>query len=159
MPAGKQAKRLFTGRPSEREGALIPILQELQEKHRYLPAEELEEISRRLEIPLSRVFSVATFYAQFSLEPRGRHLIRVCLGTACYVRGAPQVLDELHRRLGVGPSGLSQDGRVSVEAVRCLGACALAPVVTANGRYLRGMTPAKVGKLLQELLEDDRWVG
>ncbi len=65
-------------------------------------------------------------------------------------------MDELHRRLGVGPSGLSQDGQVSVEVVRCLGACALAPVVTANGRYFRGMTPAKVGKLLQELLEDER---
>lgn len=157
MPQGRSGRRLFTDRPSEREGTLIPTLQRLQERLRHLPAAELEEISHRLEIPLSRVFGVAAFYSQFSLQPRGKHLIRVCLGTACHVRGASHVLDELNHRLAVSKDGLSEDGLVSVEAVRCLGACALAPVVVAvDGRYLGGMTPAKVGKLLQELLGGER---
>jgi NADH-quinone oxidoreductase subunit E len=157
MAMGKPARRLFTGSPAPHEGALIPALQELQEKLRHLPAAGLAEISERLGIPLSRVFGVATFYSQFSLQPRGKHVIRVCLGTACHVRGASQVLEELHRRLAVGEDGLSADGLVSVEPVRCLGACALAPVVVgADGRYFGGMTPAKVGKFLQELRGGER---
>lgn len=148
---------MFTGLPAPHEGALIPTLQDHQRRLRHLPAAELAEIGRQLEIPLSRVFGVATFYSQFSLEPRGKHLIRVCLGTACHVRGASQVLDELNHKLAVGKDGLSADGLVSVEAVRCLGACALAPVVVAvDGKYLGGMTTTKVGKLLQELLGGER---
>lgn len=157
MLAEKSAKRLFTGRPTEQEGALIPTLQGLQERLRHLPAAELVATSHRLGIPLSRVLGVATFYSQFSLQPRGKHLIRVCVGTACHVRGASEVLHELKGTLAVGADGQSDDGLVSVEAVRCLGACALAPVVVVGDRrYLGGMTPAKVGKLVRELRGEER---
>ncbi|MGY4706184.1 NADH-quinone oxidoreductase subunit NuoE family protein [Candidatus Bipolaricaulota sp. J31] len=141
-----------------REGAgtsssLIPLLQAIQRRRGYLPPEALEEVARHLKVPLSRVYGVATFYAQFSLKPKGKHLVRVCLGTACHVRGAPRVLEEIKRRFEVGENGLSRDGAVSVEEVRCVGACALGPVVVVNGEYWGRMTSAKVRDLVRSLRE------
>ncbi len=131
-------------------GALIPMLQELQAELGWLPKPALEEVARRLDLPLGRVYGVASFYSQFSLKPRGKHVLRVCLGTACHVRGASAVLGELDRFLSLDEDGLSEDGRVTVEQVRCLGACALAPVVvTADGNYHGGMTPTKVRSLVE----------
>ncbi|MGC9530064.1 MAG: NAD(P)H-dependent oxidoreductase subunit E [Candidatus Bipolaricaulaceae bacterium] len=133
--------------------ALIPALQGLQQELGYLPAEAMEAVAAKLGVPLSRVYGVATFYSQFSLKPRGRHLIRVCVGTACHVRGAPEVFDELARFLEVDEDGLSRDRQVAVETVRCLGACALAPVVVAvDGKYYGGMSPAKARALLKRLV-------
>lgn len=134
-------------------GALIPLLQRIQGSFGYLPAEALEEVARGLGIPLSRIYGVATFYSQFSLKPKGKHLVRVCLGTACHVRGAPKILEELKRRLGVGDEGISEDGLVSLETVRCVGTCALGPVVVADGEYWGRMTPAKVEELVRALKE------
>lgn len=120
-----------------------------------MPPESLREVAQALRVPVSRVYGVATFYAQFSLKPKGKHLVRVCLGTACYVRGAPQVLAELRRQLAVGEDGLSLDGTVSLEEVRCLGACALAPVVTVDGEYWGRMAPTRVRELVRRLRTKD----
>ncbi len=131
------------------------MLQDLQADLGWLPKQALQEVARKLGLPLGRVYGVATFYSQFSLKPRGKHVLRVCLGTACHVRGAPAVLGELDRFLRLGEDGLSEDGQVTVEPVRCLGACALAPVVvTADGRYHGAMTPAKVRSLVEKLVGD-----
>ena len=110
-------------------------------------------MAKHLKLPASHVYGVATFYAQFSLTPKGKHSVRVCLGTACHVRGALKVLEEIKRRLAVGDDGLSRDGTVSVEEVRCVGACALGPVVVVDGEYWGRMTPAKVEELVRTLRE------
>jgi len=108
-------------------------------------------VAKHLKLPVSHVYGVATFYTQFSLRPKGKHLVRVCLGTACHVRGAPQVLEELKRQLGVGEEGISEDGLVSLETVRCVGACALGPVVVVDDEYWGRMTPAGVEELVRAL--------
>ncbi len=108
-------------------------------------------MAKHLKLPVSHVYGVATFYTQFSLRPKGKHLVRVCLGTACHVRGAPQVLEELKRQLGVGEEGISEDGLVSLETVRCVGACALGPVVVVDDEYWGRMTPAGVEELVRAL--------
>lgn len=141
----------YRGKPS----SLVPALQAIQRRFGYLPPEALRAVARVLGVPLSRVYGVATFYAQFTLHPRGEHVVRVCLGTACHVRGAPLVLEELSRALEVDAHGLSKDGRVCVEVVRCLGACALAPVVVVNQQYYGGMTPGKIRALVRKLLEEE----
>ena len=133
--------------------SLIPLLQRIQDHFGYLPPEGLEEVAKHLKLPASHVYGVATFYAQFSLTPKGKHSVRVCLGTACHVRGALKVLEEIKRRLEVGDDGLSRDGTVSVEEVRCVGACALGPVVVVDGEYWGRMTPAKVEELVRTLRE------
>lgn len=133
--------------------SVIPVLQEIQGEIGWLPEPALEAVARGLQVPLSQVYGVATFYSQFSLKPRGKRLLRVCFGTACYVRGAPQVFEELEKLLGLREDRLSQDGQVEVEVVRCLGACALAPVVVApDGQYHGGMTPAKARALVKSIL-------
>ncbi len=153
MSRPKGSRRLFRTTPDREAGELIPALQEIQEKHGYLPEKELRRVAQTLKMPLSRVVGVATFYAQFSLKPKGKHIIRVCLGTACHVRGGDKVFEELLRSLNIGPDGTNPDHEVAVEAVRCLGACALAPVVVSiDGKYYGGMTPAKARDLVQEIL-------
>lgn len=114
------------------DGALIPVLQGAQEIYGYLPAEVLETISEGLEIPFSEVFGVVTFYSQFHLKPRGRNIIRVCLGTACHVRGGSKIFDGLRNILGVDNGGTTEDLRFTLESVACIGACGLAPVIMIN---------------------------
>ncbi len=117
------------------KSALIDILHDTQSAIGYLPKEALEEIHAGLDLPLSRVYSVATFFKAFSLTPRGRHIINVCMGTACHVRGAPLVLEELERKLEIKAGETTGDGKFSVDVVNCLGACALGPLVTVDGEY------------------------
>lgn len=117
--------------PNARDN-LIAILQEIQAKFYYLPADALREAARKLGIPLADVYQVATFYRCFSLTPRGKHRVQVCLGTACHVRGAQRVLDRVQTETGVAPSGTSADMEFTVEPVRCLGCCALAPVIRVD---------------------------
>ena len=136
------------GRPSE----LIEILHEVQAECGYLPEQALYEASERLDVPLIEVFRVANFYKAFTLSPRGKHLITVCTGTACHVRGAPRLLDELSGQLGVCAGETTADMAFTVEAVNCLGACALGPVVVLDGEYYEHMTPGK----LRELIETTR---
>jgi len=129
---------------------LIGLLQEIQSHFNYLPPEGLPAVARALELPLSQVCSVATFYSSFSLEPRGRHLVTCCLGTACHVRGGQRVADEVARVLGVKPGETTDDGLFTFETVRCLGACALGPVVVVDGKYHGKMTPKKVRSVLRD---------
>jgi NADH:ubiquinone oxidoreductase subunit E len=133
---------------------LIPILQDVQETYRYLPELVLGRISRKLRVPLTEVYQVATFYRCFSLVPRGKHVIQVCLGTACHVRGAPRVLDRILRDLKLPHAGTTEDLQFTVETVRCIGCCGLAPVARVdNSNTHPHLTQAKVGGLLKKYQE------
>lgn len=114
------------------QGALIPVLQAAQDIYGYLPREVLERIAAELKLPISQVYGVVTFYAQFNLKPRGRYIIRVCQGTACYVRGGGEIFAELQEQLGIKDGETTEDLRFTLESVACLGACGLAPVIMVN---------------------------
>ena len=124
--------------------SLISILQDVQSEYRYLPESILKLVARKLGLPLIQVYGVATFFKAFSLKPRGKHLLSVCLGTACHVRGAPAVLDEVERKLCIGPGETSEDMQFTLETVNCLGACALGPIMVMDGEYHGQMVPGKV---------------
>ena len=130
--------------------ALIQILLEIQGELHWLPKEGLERISERLQVPLNRIWHVATFYKAFSLVPRGRHEVRVCMGTACHVRGASRILDAVQAVTGIKPGETDSDLRFSVQAVNCLGCCALGPVVEIGGQIYGRMTPSMVADVLKE---------
>ncbi|MCI8351470.1 MAG: NAD(P)H-dependent oxidoreductase subunit E [Oscillospiraceae bacterium] len=114
------------------QGALIPVMQKAQEIYGYLPIEVQEQIALGLGVPLEKVYGVATFYAQFALNPKGQYKISVCLGTACYVKGSGDIFNKLRELLGIDSGECTPDGRFSLEACRCIGACGLAPVLTVN---------------------------
>lgn len=130
------------------EGFLVSILQDIQTEYRYLPREALAGVSQGLDIPLSQVYSVATFFKAFSLTPRGRHLVHVCLGTACHVRGAVRVLEAIERELGIKSEETTKDLKYTLETVNCVGACALGPIVVVDGEHVGGMKTDKVKQLL-----------
>lgn len=130
------------------EPSLIQVLQDIQRTYNYLPEEALLEVSRALHVPLSKVFSVATFYKAFSLHPQGRIKVHVCTGTACHVRGAPLILDEIHRHLDLDEHGTTPDLAFTVKTVNCVGACAMAPVVIVDGKYFGGVQATRVAKIL-----------
>lgn len=132
---------------------LIEVLQDMQSRYSYLPEEALRAVSDRLDVPLIEVFRVANFYKAFTLKPRGKHLLIVCMGTACHVRGAPKFLDEVLGQLEVGPGETTKDRQFTVETVNCLGACALGPIVVLDGKYYDHMTPAKLRNLIQKVRE------
>ncbi len=123
------------------KGALIPILQKTQEIYGYLPPDALQKISHDTGVPLSRIYGVATFYAQFYLTRRGRHVIRVCDGTACHVRGAAKIIDALGNELKISPGQTTNDYRVTYEVVYCLGSCGLAPVAVVDEHVEGRLTP------------------
>ncbi len=129
---------------------LISVLQDINHDLRYLPEPALRFVSRRLGVPLLAVYHVATFYKAFSLTPRGKHVIRVCQGTACHVRGAPRVLDALQGALGIGPGQTTPDGLFTLETVNCLGTCAMGPVVVADDEYIT-LRPSEAGSLIDRL--------
>jgi len=131
--------------------ALIAILQEIENLYGYLPAWALRHVSERLDVPLIQVYGVASFYDAFHLTPRGKHLIRVCLGTACYLRGSARVLEALERELGIKDGETTPGLEFSIQSVRCLGACALAPVMIVGERYFDKMTPTKVSSVLKRV--------
>ena len=114
------------------KGALMPVMQEAQEIYGYLPIEVQQMIAQGLEVPVEEVYGVSTFYSQFALTPKGKYKISVCLGTACYVKGAQAVFDRLSEKLGIGADECTEDGKFSLEACRCIGSCCLAPVITIN---------------------------
>lgn len=142
----ERAFERYRGQP----GALIPLLQEAQEIYGYLPADILQEIARRLKIPFSQVFGVATFYAQFHLKPRGRNIIRVCQGTACHVRGASRVFEAVSQALGVGRNETTPDLRFTLETVACLGSCGLAPVMMINEDTYGRLVPENISEILEK---------
>jgi NADH:ubiquinone oxidoreductase subunit E len=135
---------------------VIEAMQDLQELHGYLPEWVLHRVSEKLDVPLIEVYRLASFYKAFSLSPRGRHLLTVCTGTACHVRGAPRMLDELVAELEIQPGETTEDQAFTIETVNCLGACALGPVVVVDGRYHDHMSTAKLRQLLQSLRDEDR---
>jgi len=130
---------------------LVESLLDIQQAEGYLSEDAMRAVSERLGVPLIEVSRVANFYRAFSLEPRGRHLITVCAGTACHVRGAPRMLDEVAGQLDIQSGETTEDGLFTVETVNCLGACALAPVVVVDGVYHHHMTPGKLRKLVAKL--------
>ena len=132
------------------QGMMVSILQDVQAEFNHLPREALLRVSRDLKVPLTQVYSVATFFKAFSLERRGRHLVHVCLGTACHVRGAARVLDKVERELGIKAGETTGDSRFTVERVNCVGACALGPMVIVDGQYAGEMTTDKVKPLLEK---------
>jgi NADH:ubiquinone oxidoreductase 24 kD subunit len=129
-------------------GALMPVLQKAQDIYGYLPVEVQVMVAEGLNVPLSEVYGVVTFYAQFALNPKGEHAVSVCLGTACYVKGAQQVLDRLVQKLGIPVGGITPDGKFSLEACRCVGACGLAPVMMIDGNVYGKLTADEVDKIL-----------
>ncbi len=135
--------------PGARREDLIPILQAVQEHYGYLSRPAMLEIGRRLNLPVSKVYGVATFYNQFRFQPLGKVHCQVCRGTACHVKGSAAVLDALRQHLKIDPGQTTRDGRYSLEVVACLGACGLAPVVAINGEFHAGVAPDAVQKLLR----------
>jgi NADH-quinone oxidoreductase subunit E len=136
------------GRFDSDRGQLVSILQDIQGEYRYLPKDALEKVSQILDIPLSQVYSVATFFRAFSLKPRGLHLVKVCLGTACHVRGANRILERVALDLGIDPGETSGDLTFTLETVNCLGCCALGPVVVVDETTFGQITTDKVAPML-----------
>jgi NADH:ubiquinone oxidoreductase subunit E len=136
---------------SSRKSALIAILQGIENLYNYLPAWALKYVSKKLDVPLIQVYGVASFYDAFHLTPRGKHLARVCLGTACYLKGATRVLEAMERELGIKDGETTPDQEFSIQSVRCLGTCALAPVMIIDERYFDKMVPAKVKSALKQV--------
>ena len=136
--------------PSGRAEVLVHLLQEVQEELNYLPEEAIRAVAEHLEVPLTKAYSVATFYKAFSLEPRGETIVKVCMGTTCHIRGGPVVVDDLNVGLGVAPGETTEDMKYTIEIVNCVGACALAPVVIAGSKYHANVKPGKIVKLLEK---------
>jgi NADH-quinone oxidoreductase subunit E len=133
----------------DQKGAMIPILQAIQEAYGYLPYQALEYAAKQLRVPFSRVFGVATFFAQFHLKPRGENIIRVCLGTACHVRGGAKILDKLREILQLEVGGTTEDKKYTLESVACIGACGLAPVLMINNDTFGRLTPQKMAGIIE----------
>jgi len=129
--------------------ALIQVLLEIQSENHWLPRETLEKVSKKLEVPLNRIRHVATFYKAFSLIPRGRHEIHVCMGTACHIRGAPRILDAVQDLTGIRPGETDLNLKFSLETVNCLGCCAMGPVMVVDGKYHGKTVPAKIEDVLK----------
>ena len=138
------------GELKDTPGALMPILQKAQDIYGYLPIEVQTMISDETGIPMEKIYGVATFYSQFSLEPKGKYRISVCLGTACYVKGAQEVYDKLKELLGIGDGGCTPDGKFSLDSCRCIGACGLAPVMMINDDVYGRLTPDMLPAILEK---------
>ncbi len=140
--------------PDAGRDALIPLLQEVQEAFGFLSRESVVAIGRHLGLPASKIYGVATFYNQFRFQPLGRYHVQVCRGTACHVKGSFNVLTALKQALKVEAGQTTRDGLFSLEVVACLGACGLAPVITVNGEFFAGVTPAKVDKIIRDFRKE-----
>lgn len=133
---------------------LIHILHKIQAEYGYIPSQALSSISKHLKISESEIFGVLTFYKAFSLKPRGKHLVTICTGTACHVRGAPMILDELKRQLSIEPGETTEDDLFTLETVNCVGACALGPIVISDGDYHGQMNTREVNKLIKKIKKE-----
>ncbi|MGM9974704.1 MAG: NADH-quinone oxidoreductase subunit NuoE [Clostridiaceae bacterium] len=138
------------------QGALMPIMQRAQDIYGYLPIEVQEVIADNLNIPLSQVYGVATFYSQFALKPKGRYKIGVCMGTACYVKGSAKVLEKIQDNLGIGMKETTEDGLFSIEDTRCLGCCGLAPVMMINDDVYGMVTPEQIDGILDKYRKESQ---
>lgn len=129
-------------------GDLIPVLQDIQDEYNYLPKDLMKVVAARMQVPLAQIYSVATFFKMFSLEPKGRHQIRVCLGTTCHLRGGRRLVETIARRLGVDIGQNTPDLQFSLETVGCLGSCAQAPLMMIDDRYFGSMAVDKITNIL-----------
>lgn len=145
-----QEFRNFIRENKDKQGALMPVLQEAQGKFGYLPNEILEIVSRDLNVPLSEIYGVATFYSQFTFIPKGENNISVCLGTACYVKGAEKVLEEIENVLGIKCGGTTPDLKFSITPTRCIGACGLAPVININDDTHGRLKPEDIKAIIEK---------
>ncbi len=147
-PKQEEQLREVINRHKDDPGALMPVLQEAQEIYGYLPIEVQQMIADAMEIPLEKVYGVVTFYAQFSINPKGKYKISVCLGTACYVKGSGNLYTKLQEKLGISGGEITPDGKFSLDACRCIGACGLAPVLTINEDVYGRLTPDDIDTIL-----------
>lgn len=138
----------IVGRYPKSPSSIIPVLQDINDEFRFLPCEAVEMASEMLGVPRTKAFSIATFYKALSLKERGKIIIKICKGTACHIRGAEQISDELSRELNLKAGETSADKAFTIEEVNCVGACAMAPVVVVNDKYHGGVTPDSIGKLV-----------
>jgi NADH-quinone oxidoreductase subunit E len=152
MPVDLQAVCEIIERHGHQKASLIGILQDIQAKMNYLPRKALVQVGKSLDLPLTHIYEVATFYKAFSLEPRGRHTIHVCLGTACHVRGGSRVLDYLENRLEVKPGETTKDLSFTLERVNCLGACALGPMMVIDKKYYGKINTNRIESILGKYL-------
>ena len=136
---------------ADQKGVLIQLLLDIQQEFNWIPKEAIVRINERLKIPVSEIYRVASFYTALSLTPRGKHLVRVCTGTACYVRGSITILDSVELSLGIKNKETSVDGKFTLETVNCLGCCALGPVIEIDGKYYGAPTPAKAKELISHI--------
>lgn len=134
----------------DQPGALMPVMQAAQEIYGYLPIEVQKMIASGLDVPLEKVYGIATFYAQFTLQPKGKYAISVCLGTACYVKGSGEIFDRLKTLLGIDDGECTPDRKFSLESCRCIGACGLAPVLTVNDEVYGRLTPEDVDEIIEK---------
>ena len=132
-------------------GMLIPMMQDLQAEYGYLPAEQLRAIAEELKVPLTRVYGVAMFYSSFRLAPKGAHEVTLCMGTVCHLKGAPRISEAICQEYGIEPGGTTSDRLFTLQAVNCVGACALAPVMIVDGKYYDGVTPDSALEILGAL--------
>lgn len=142
--------REVIGKYKDAKGGLIPVLHQIQNIYGYLPEDVLKEVSSELNIPMSEIYGVASFYSYFSLEPKGEHVIRVCLGTACYVKGSQLLIDKISQELNIEVNKTTPDGKFTLEATRCLGACGLAPVMVIGEKVYGRLTPDMIPEILKE---------
>ncbi len=150
IEAKTEELKAFIAEHKDVDGPLMPIMQKAQDLFGYLSLDTQELIADSLGIPVTDVYGVATFYAQFSLKPKGDNVISVCTGTACYVKGAQAVLDKVVEILGINPGETSEDGKFTIQETRCLGCCGLAPVMTINGTVYGRLTPADIKGILEQ---------
>ena len=139
----------------DKKGALIEVLHKAQSIFGYLPEEVQLFVGEKLDVPASKVYGVVTFYSYFTTEPRGKYVINVCMGTACFVRGSADVLSEFEKQLGIKSSETTSDGKFTIETLRCVGACGLAPVVTINDKVYGSVTPSEVKQIIFEYQEKE----
>lgn len=149
VPMKEQLEKIIA-KYKDTPGALIPVLHEAQELYGYLPFEVQKIIADGLDIPVAKVYGVVTFYSQFSLTPKGKYRISVCLGTACYVKGAAEILDKLKERLSIDVGECTDDGLFSLDSCRCIGACSLAPVVTMNEEVYGKLVPEDIDGIIDK---------
>lgn len=135
---------------------LIQMLNEVQEHYGYVPKEAQKELSDYLNIPMAEIYGVVTFYSRFSLKPKGKYNVSVCLGTACFVKGSQKIMDRLQEKLGIKPGETTKDGLFSIEETRCVGACGLAPVFTVNGEVYGKATVQKLDQVIDELVKKEK---
>ena len=138
-----------------KKNAVIPALLAIQEEYNYVPPEAIERVAKQLDVPVMQVYQVVSFYKVFSLEPRGKHTITVCIGTACHVRGSNFLIDQVERVLSIKPGETSEDRQFTLEAVNCLGVCALGPVMVIDGKYFGNMNVSKVERVINKFKDKE----